>query len=221
MSGVVLRCPNCGTTQAAAGECEACHEASVKYHCTNHKPGLWPDGPKCTKCGARFGERAAPPPASPPRPTGYPAASTRRPPPPRPASSRPEPDRSPAAGPAAEPPRSSRMPWGAKPTSGGSKPRRGTEEVTAPADADPLGRLRDLLEAARRSGRAAPRPREVARSPEPMGPPPGAQLLGCLFRAVLLIFVVLVLITIAVVGLVGGGLMEMLGPLLYQLMREF
>ena len=41
MSGVVLRCPSCGTTTAASGECEACREAQVRYYCTNHTPGRW------------------------------------------------------------------------------------------------------------------------------------------------------------------------------------
>ena len=113
------------------------------------------------------------------------------------------------------------MPWGARPTPRGSEPRRRTDEVIPPAEADPLGRLRDLFEAARRSGRAAARPRDGSRSPEPIGPLPGARLLGCLFRAVLLIVIVLVLITIALVVLVGGGLMEMLGPFLFEILREF
>ncbi len=47
MSAVVLRCPNCGTTQLAAGECDACHEADVRYWCANHTPGRWLDGPAC------------------------------------------------------------------------------------------------------------------------------------------------------------------------------
>jgi hypothetical protein len=78
MSDVVLRCPNCGTTQESPGECDACHEASVRYFCPNHSPGRWLDGPVCAECGAREArERAAErgrtvppmkpmPPASPP-----------------------------------------------------------------------------------------------------------------------------------------------------------
>ena len=53
---VVLRCPNCGTTQAAGGECEACHEAQVRYFCTNHEPGLWIAGETCAACDARRDE---------------------------------------------------------------------------------------------------------------------------------------------------------------------
>jgi hypothetical protein len=66
---VVERCPNCGTTQATAGECEACHEAQVRYFCTNHTPGLWLDASTCPSCGARFGE--SPPARAPaaPQPT--------------------------------------------------------------------------------------------------------------------------------------------------------
>jgi hypothetical protein len=61
MSGVVLRCPNCGTTRAASGECEACHEAQVRYYCTNHNPGRWLEGRGCSQCGAQFGEPGRPP----------------------------------------------------------------------------------------------------------------------------------------------------------------
>lgn len=71
MSGVVLRCPNCGTIQPAEGECEACHEDAVRYFCTNHTPGLWLEGSACPQCGARFGDpmpsRPATAPAEPPR----------------------------------------------------------------------------------------------------------------------------------------------------------
>ncbi len=76
MSGVILRCPNCGTTQAGTGECEACHGAQVAYYCTNHSPGHWLKAPICAQCGARFGEAASnartpastqPPPVTPKR----------------------------------------------------------------------------------------------------------------------------------------------------------
>lgn len=65
MSDVVIRCPNCGTTQATLGECEACHEAEARYFCPNHAPGRWIDGPTCPSCGARHTGRTrveAPPP---------------------------------------------------------------------------------------------------------------------------------------------------------------
>ena len=58
---VVKRCPNCGTTQAAAGECEACHEGQVRYFCTNHEPGVWLAGPTCPQCDARAALPARPP----------------------------------------------------------------------------------------------------------------------------------------------------------------
>jgi len=64
---VVQRCPSCGTTKATSGECEACHEAQVRYFCTNHTPGLWLDAGTCPSCGARFGE--------PPREVSAPAPS--------------------------------------------------------------------------------------------------------------------------------------------------
>lgn len=67
---VVQRCPQCGTTKATAGECKACHEAQVRYFCTNHTPGLWLDGSTCPKCGARFG-------ASPVRSSAPPTVSAR------------------------------------------------------------------------------------------------------------------------------------------------
>ena len=56
MSGVVLRCPNCGTIQPVEGECDACHDAAVQFFCTNHTPGLWLEGSACPQCGARFGD---------------------------------------------------------------------------------------------------------------------------------------------------------------------
>jgi len=61
MSGVSLRCPNCGTTRATPGACDACHEADVRYFCSNHSPGIWLDAAKCPQCGARFGDAAAAP----------------------------------------------------------------------------------------------------------------------------------------------------------------
>ena len=85
MSDVVIRCPNCGTTQGTLGECEACHEAETRYFCTNHEPGVWLEGPECSGCGARFGrDRVADrPPPPPPRRRGRVTPSGRRRPPPR------------------------------------------------------------------------------------------------------------------------------------------
>jgi hypothetical protein len=78
MSGIVIRCPHCGTTQSAVAECEACHEATTRWFCPNHEPGLWLDAPLCPTCGARPGV-----PGSRPRPTPTrPRATTPPPPPP-------------------------------------------------------------------------------------------------------------------------------------------
>lgn len=60
MSGVVLRCQHCGTTQTVPGECEACHEGQVRYFCTNHTPGRWLEGSACGQCNARYGDVAPP-----------------------------------------------------------------------------------------------------------------------------------------------------------------
>ena len=65
MSGVVLRCSTCGTTQNHPGGCETCGEGKVRYYCGNHTPGVWIDGPACGVCGARFGQM----PSRPPEPT--------------------------------------------------------------------------------------------------------------------------------------------------------
>jgi len=79
MSKVVLRCSNCGTTQANLGECEACHEAQVAYYCTNHSPGRWLKSPTCSQCGARFGEASPAGRTSPPAPRPPPAMPMRQP----------------------------------------------------------------------------------------------------------------------------------------------
>lgn len=94
---VVLRCPSCGTTRAMPGECEACHEAEVRYFCTNHTPGLWLASPGCLECGAIFGEAKRSPSSMPVarpslpaarstapsiRPSAAPAIERRAPPPP-------------------------------------------------------------------------------------------------------------------------------------------
>lgn len=63
---VVQRCPHCGTTKASPGECEACHEAQVRFFCTNHTPGLWLDSSTCPSCGARLGVAPRAPSTSPP-----------------------------------------------------------------------------------------------------------------------------------------------------------
>lgn len=92
MSGVVLRCPNCGTTRGSPGECEACHEAQVRYYCTNHTPGRWLEARACPECGASFGAPARAPAAP------APAAPKRTPPPASTAPPRPPPPARPSAG---------------------------------------------------------------------------------------------------------------------------
>lgn len=52
MSEVVLRCPHCGAIADALGECEACHEAGVRWYCANHTPARWLDSHVCAGCGA-------------------------------------------------------------------------------------------------------------------------------------------------------------------------
>ena len=89
MSGVVLRCSTCGTTQSHPGECETCLEGTVRYFCGNHSPGVWLDEPTCKLCGARFGETPSPRPEPtpfvppPPRPAGDTGRPLSRPPTPR------------------------------------------------------------------------------------------------------------------------------------------
>ena len=75
MSTVVIRCPNCGTTQSTLGECDACHHESVGYFCTNHASGRFIDGPRCPTCGATFGAAMPAARPEPPRRTPPPAPS--------------------------------------------------------------------------------------------------------------------------------------------------
>ena len=174
MSRVVLRCPNCGTTQAGPGECETCHEAPVAYYCTNHSPGRWLESPACPQCGARFGEaspvaRKAPPPAT--RPTSV--AASRQP------SRKPGPS----------------SPWTR------SAPRRGPSEPVSPATVPPLSppvredsraaereamtrRLRDIV----MRGPAASRYPEVRRAETSDLPPPRNAMAGFIRRLMLLAF---------------------------------
>lgn len=82
---VVLRCPHCGTTKATSGECEACHDAHVRYFCTNHKPGVWLEANSCPSCGARFGEPGSGASSERRRRSAAPAPATKRPRAPAPA----------------------------------------------------------------------------------------------------------------------------------------
>src|SRR4030095_7804362 len=98
MNGVALRCPNCGTTKTTPGECDACHEAQVRYFCTNHKPGHWLNEPACPQCGAKFADPVRPPARALDAPTG-----------PRTRVTSPAPTRSESS---PLPPRTGATPWG-------------------------------------------------------------------------------------------------------------
>ena len=184
MSGVVLRCPNCGTTQATPGECEACHEAQVRYFCTNHTPGRWLEGAQCAHCGATFGEAPRPPRPAPPEAPGSarrPPASSRRPPP--------------TFTPSPPPPPPSRA------------PRWTTARRSPPGDDGRRGPTLDEIL------REAARPRRIPPEapPAPDFAPVVRGIGGCLVRAVLLgLFLLLAL----VVGLFvfGGALLQMFVP---------
>ena len=184
MSGVVLRCPNCGTTRATPGECEACHEAQVRYHCTNHTPGRWLDNEKCQQCGARFGD----PIRAPARPT--PSAAARRKPSPAPVP--PPPFATPAS-------RDTRTSAG---SDEGSMRRPDRSRKPSPEEAfgtredrteTPFASWQELLWAIARSRRM--RTELPPDSPDPIARTPSAG--GCLMRVVLLIVIVFVALVIA------------------------
>ena len=124
MSGVVVRCPNCGTTQDAVGECEACHEATTRWFCPNHEPGLWLDAPLCPTCGARPGVPGTRPRPTPTRPRATTPPRATPPPAPRRPPTREEmyspdvPEDEPEVW--SGPVRSSRDPRGADPRFGGA-----------------------------------------------------------------------------------------------------
>jgi hypothetical protein len=92
VSVLARRCPNCGSTQDAAGACDTCHEAEVRLFCPNHEPGRWLDAPPCAACGATL--EAGPTRGPAPRPT---------PAPPRPPARDPVRERDPVRGPAPVP----------------------------------------------------------------------------------------------------------------------
>jgi hypothetical protein len=180
MSGVVLRCPSCGTTRAAPGECDACHEAQVRYYCTNHTPGRWLDSRSCPQCGSQFGVPDPPPVVhSPPRrPTASP------PPPP----------------PTAHPPKAGRKGYTSWPPRGPWSRRvpPGHERETRPrSDAFRDAIERRLPELFREAARVR-RMREV-----PDSPPIGVATTGCL-RAVLLLLLLFMLASLAMPLLLGA-----------------
>lgn len=194
MSGVVLRCPHCGTVKGSPGECEACSEAQVRYFCTNHSPGRWIDAPACPQCGARFGE--------PERPPAPPTPPARREPPPR----RPPP----ASAPSPRRPASTvfskiaRSPWGRART----PPRIAEDAPAFPGERGPRPMtLPELLRAARR------RPAPDRFAPDPPHAVSVSPVVGFIRRAVML--VVFLVIGLLVFGLLAGGpLLEVLLSLL-------
>lgn len=191
MSSVVLRCPNCGTTRAASGECEACHEAQVRYYCTNHTPGRWLDTPSCLQCGARFGE-----------PMGVPVR-------PAPAAPKRMPTPSPRAAPRPPPPPAGRPMAGEDSSRGsGRLPPAEYEEIDMRDEYAPRGvSLHDLLRAVTRARRVPP----DAVSDRETVPPSKLRLGGCLGRFVLIV----VLLFFALTGglfMLGGSLFRLFFP---------
>jgi hypothetical protein len=193
MTGVILRCPNCGTSTATPGECEACHEAKVRYYCTNHKPGQWLDAPTCSQCGAKFGdleqptERLVPfpPAARPPRKVAPPEPAR----PVDPPLSRPKP----VPG-----------PWSSK------EPRRPFDTKTEESRRSPslrdvrAAKMREILEAVARAGR---RPREGCTTSD--GPSVRVAPAGCLIRFLLLVLFLFMILPL-MLSLIGGSLLQIL-----------
>ena len=194
MTGVILRCPNCGTSTASPGECDACHEAEVRYYCTNHKPGLWLDAPSCSQCGAKFGDLKRPtkqpvpfPPAARPPRTVAPPEPARRVDPPLP---RPKPT-----------PR----PWSGTETGRSFDPE--TEETRPIPSARDIraAKMREILEAVARAGRR-PRGEPYTSSDAPsVRVAPG----GCLIRFLLLMMFLFMILPL-MLSLVGGSLLQIL-----------
>ena len=202
MTGVVLRCPNCGTTRAALGECDACHDAQVRYYCTNHAPGLWLDAAACPQCGARFGDPpkiiAPPTPTAPTAPSQRAApVAPRRTPAPPPATAAPRPKFSPPAR-SRDADRRERAP----PVIDEISPRDEDRPVRAPS-------WREVFRAAARA-----RSRRTEMPPDPDysdAAPAGRSMSGCLGRFVLLM-VFLFLAFVSGVFLFGSSLMRVFLP---------
>ena len=201
MSGVVLRCPNCGTTTATHGECEACHEAQVRYYCSTHTPGRWLDAPSCPQCGARFGEpMSAPVRSAPATPTRVPARTA-------PAAPR----RTPAPAPRSAPrpaPATAGRPVAGEEASGRPERLPPVEHEEVRDEYAPRGvSWRDLLRHAARAHRVSPDAvfdRETARPVKP-------RLGGCLGRFIL-IMVFLFLALTGGVFVLGGSLLRLFLP---------
>ncbi|MDB5868967.1 MAG: hypothetical protein JWP96_1299 [Polaromonas sp.] len=206
MSGVVLRCPNCGTTRAAPGECEACHEAQVRYYCTNHTPGRWLQARACPECGASFGAPARAPAA----PQPAPAAPRRTPPP---ASAAPPRPISPARPPPPARPRSSaEAPKAADDTARRRErvPPAGDDEIDLrEVPEERIVRLpswQEMLLAAARGRRRPP-----AAAPDFEAAPAGRGPGGCFLRFVLLM-VFLFFALVSGMFVFGSSLLRMFVP---------
>lgn len=189
MSGVMRRCPACGTTQADPGECESCYEDKVRYFCDNHKPGRWLDSSQCNVCHAKFGDA----------PKGVPPL---RPAPPRPV--RPSPPRGHESRPP-KPPRS-RPPFSGV----GSTPRPRTPEPVRPRFTleEVLARM-SPRERERAGYREEPMSVEdVIRVIRPEVKLPALPIKGCIFRFIIFIFLLIALGLGGLFLVVGGGLQE-------------
>lgn len=188
MSGVVLRCPNCGTTRATSGLCEACHEAEVRYYCTNHTPGLWLDAPACAQCGARLGEPDLPQP---------PRQRSERPSSPA-STSAPRPRFRPVGRPSADAPPGRRE----------TGPRAG-ETHGAPREERgvPVTSLQEILLAALQARRRSPPTIDATRETLRRTRSPG----GCLVRFVL-VMVFLFLAMVSSMFVFGGSVLRLFMP---------
>ena len=179
MSGVALRCATCGTTQSHPGECEACFDEKVRYFCSNHSPGLWIDGPVCTRCGAKFGDAAR-------RESELPSRSA-------PAARAPGTRR-----PVSRPPKRGDT---AAPRGGG--PSRPPASVEDSSDIPTTPSLAEFLAAIAERTRRRYRTEEVGTELPAERRSRGLPVIGCLFRLVLFIIVL--------IALVLGGLFLLLG----------
>jgi hypothetical protein len=178
MSGVALRCATCGTTQDRPGECEACSDGEVRYFCGNHSPGLWLDEPVCTRCGAKFGEAPRRDPVFPSRPS-LPPLATRR------AESR------------------SPKPSAAAPRRDGASGRSVSVEDSEDIPTTPS--LAELLAAMAERTRGRYRTEGVWTELPAERRSRGLPVMGCLFRLVLFILVLIALILSGLFFVLGGA----------------
>jgi hypothetical protein len=169
--------------KSSSCECEACHDAQVRYYCTNHKPGRWLDSRSCPQCGSQFG--VPDPPAPPPsrlRHATSPAPPTST-------------ARSPS--PAASSGRKGYTSWRSGGPWGGRKLPGRERETPRRSDAFRDALERGLPELLREAARAR-RTREV------LDPPPiGVAATGCL-RAALLLLLLFMLAFLAMPLLLGA-----------------